>query len=177
MALSAFSTPTSKLKGLVCGALCAMTLLATAAESPQASASKQAASKTAPVKLPSLSKLDWQSLNRNQQEALRPLAKQWPELSDTQKKKWIALSADYNSFSAADKERLRERMVQWAALTPRQRMQARLNFSATQRVQKEDKAERWEVYQSLTAEQKRALAASAPKPTLAPRLTPASKAR
>jgi hypothetical protein len=177
MALREFSTNTSKRKGLVCVTLCAMAWLAMAAEPPQASASKPASSKTAPSNQPSLSKLDWQSLNRNQQEALRPLAKQWPELSDTQKKKWIALSANYSKLFPADKERLRERMVQWAALTPRQRMQARLNFSATQRVQKEDKAERWEVYQSLTAEQKRALAASAPKPTLAPRLSPASPAR
>jgi hypothetical protein len=174
MALRLFSTNTPTVKGLIGIALCAMALLAIGAEPYKASPAKQPTSKPAPV---TLTKTDWSSLNRAQQDALSPLAKQWPELSDGQKKKWIALSANYNSLSPAAKERLHERMAQWAALTPRQRMQARLNFSATQRVQNEDKAERWEVYQSLTAEQKRALAASAPKPTLAPRLTPASPAR
>lgn len=112
--------------------------------------------------------LEWSHLSATQRLALQPLAASWPSLSETQKKKWIALSANYATLSAPDKDRLRARMVEWAALTPKQRTQARLNFSQTQAVTAEDKAERWEIYQSLTPEQKRALAASAPKVPLAP---------
>jgi hypothetical protein len=114
---------------------------------------------------------DWSTLTRAQQQALQPLASIWPKLSEAQKKKWIALSANYPSLSDSAKERLHERMVQWAALTPRQRTQARLNFAKTQQVPAEDKTERWEVYQALTAEQKKTLAASAPKLPLAPQVS------
>lgn len=114
--------------------------------------------------------LDWSHLSADQQQALQPLAASWPKLSEIQKKKWIALSANYAKLSAPAKERLRTRMVEWAALTPKQRTQARLNYSQTQALPAEDKAERWEIYQSLTAEQKQALAASAPKVPLAPRV-------
>jgi hypothetical protein len=113
-------------------------------------------------------KLDWTNLSVVQQQALRPLSLTWPTLSDQQKQKWIALSANYQEMPSSAKDRLHERMVEWAALTPKQRNQARLNYSQTVRVPSQDKAERWEVYQSLTPEQKQTLAASAPKMPLAP---------
>jgi hypothetical protein len=115
-------------------------------------------------------KFDWTNLSVVQQQALRPLALTWSTLSDQHKQKWIALSANYQEMPPSAKDRLHERMVEWAALTPKQRTQARLNYSQTVRVPSEDKAERWEVYQSLTPEQKGALAASAPKMPLAPRV-------
>ena len=112
--------------------------------------------------------LAWAHLGANQQQALQPLAATWSKLSETQKKKWITLSADYADLPTTAKDRLHARMAEWAALTPKQRTQARLNFSQTQAVPTEDKAERWEIYQTLTPEQKHALAASAPKVPLAP---------
>lgn len=115
--------------------------------------------------------LDWQQLTTTQHQALQPLAVSWPHLSETQKKNWIALSTNFHTLSAASKARLHARMAEWAALTPRQRTQARLNYSQTQQLPLEDKAERWEVYQTLTPEQKRALAESAPKVPLAPQVT------
>jgi len=112
--------------------------------------------------------LDWQHLSAAQRQALRPLAQSWPRLTELQKKKWIALSANFHTLTAPAKERLHARMAEWAALTPKQRTQARFNYSQTQTLPNEDKAERWEIYQSLTAEQKKALAASAAKVPLAP---------
>jgi len=119
---------------------------------------------------PHTASLDWLTLTTPQRQALQPLATSWPQLSEVQKKKWIALSANFNTLTPAAKERLHARMAQWAALTPKQRTLARLNYTQTQRVTVQDKAERWEVYQSLTPEQKQALAASAPKIPLAPRV-------
>ncbi len=114
--------------------------------------------------------LDWQHLSAPQHQALLPLASTWTQLSDTQKKKWIGLSANFQKLSPTAKARLHERMAQWAALTPRQRTHARLNFSQSQALPQEDRAERWEVYQALTPEQKKALAAAAPKAPLAPQV-------
>ncbi|NCP40255.1 MAG: DUF3106 domain-containing protein [Rhodoferax sp.] len=114
--------------------------------------------------------LEWAHLSATQRQALQPLDATWSKLSETQKKQWIALSTDYADLTPSAKERLHTRMATWAALTPKQRTQARLNFSQTQALPTEDKAERWEIYQTLTPEQKQALAASAPKVPLAPQV-------
>lgn len=112
--------------------------------------------------------LAWSQLSTAQHQALQPLAASWPSLSEDQKKKWIALSHNYAKLSPTDQQKLHQRMADWAALTPKQRTLARLNFSQTQQVTPEDRAERWEIYQSLTPDQKKALAESAPKLPLAP---------
>ncbi|PIQ51008.1 MAG: hypothetical protein COW02_16875 [Comamonadaceae bacterium CG12_big_fil_rev_8_21_14_0_65_59_15] len=122
--------------------------------------------------------LEWSRLTTTQRQALQPLASSWPSLSEVQKKKWITLSHNYASLTPANQQKLHQRMVEWAALTPKQRTLARLNFSQTQQVTPEDKAERWEIYQSLTPEQKKALAASVPKLPLAPKVAkPATPTR
>lgn len=135
----------------------------TAAPAVKASASGKNTTLPAPT-----ASLGWLTLTPSQQQALQPLAVSWPQLSEVQKKKWIALSANFNTLTPAAKSRLHERMAQWAALTPKQRTLARLNYNQTQRVSPADKAERWEVYQTFTPEQKQAMAASALKVPLSP---------
>ncbi|GAB4400873.1 MAG: hypothetical protein OHK0048_16550 [Rhodoferax sp.] len=121
---------------------------------------RAAAASARPIDAPS----DWARLSPAQQTALKPLAKHWSELSRTQQKKWLALSADFGRMSPSEQARLHDRMAQWATLSPQQRTQARLNFAELQQVPPEDKRERWEVYQALTPEQRKALANSvAPK--------------
>jgi len=121
---------------------------------------------------------EWKTLTPAQHQALQPLAATWPTLSDVQKKKWIALSSNYAHLKPVDQQKLHQRMADWAALTPKQRTQARLNYTQTQQLSPEDKAERWEVYQSLTPDQKKIMIESAPKLPLAPKVAPpASKAR
>jgi len=115
---------------------------------------------------------EWKTLTPAQHQALQPLAATWPTLSDVQKKKWIALSSNYAHIKPAEQQKLHQRMADWAALTPKQRTQARLNYSQTQQLSSEDKAERWEVYQSLTPEQKKMMIESAPKLPLAPKVAP-----
>jgi len=120
----------------------------------------------------------WQSLTSAQRQALQPLAGTWSTLSDTQKKKWLALSHNYASLSVTEQQKLHQRMTEWAALTPKQRTQARLNFSQTQQLPAADKQERWEVYQTFTPEQKKHLAETAPKLPLAPHVVaPKTKAK
>jgi len=122
--------------------------------------------------------MSWSRLNPSQQQALQPLASSWSTLSDVQKKKWIALSSNYAHLKPADQQKLHQRMADWAALTPKQRTQARLNYTQTQRLSPEDKAERWEVYQSLTPEQKKMMIESAPRLPLAPKVAvPVSKVK
>ncbi|MDD2879053.1 MAG: DUF3106 domain-containing protein [Rhodoferax sp.] len=113
----------------------------------------------------SFNSADWNSLTIAQRNALTPLTSSWANLSDGQKRKWITLSANYPRMSAAEQAKLHERMAQWAALSPRQRELARLNFAEAKQITPEQKNEKWQAYQALSPEEKHKLAKSAqPKP-------------
>jgi hypothetical protein len=106
----------------------------------------------------------WTELAPAQQQALAPLAGKWDTVSEAQKRKWLALSQNFPALAAAEQAKLHSRMSEWAALSPQQRTQARLNFGETKQLSPDDKKAKWEAYQALPAEEKRKLAASAPKP-------------
>ncbi len=110
---------------------------------------------------------DWAQLSATQRQALLPLAGTWSKLSEGQQRKWIALSKNYSQMTANEQAKLRDRMTEWATLTPQQRSQARLNFaeSKASALSPDDKKAKWEAYQSLSPEQKRRLAAQAPPKT------------
>lgn len=105
----------------------------------------------------------WSELTPLQQQALAPLAGKWDTVSQAQKRKWLALSQNYPGMSGAEQAKLHSRMSEWAALTPQQRTEARFNFGETKQLSADDKKAKWEAYQALPAEEKRKLAASAPK--------------
>ena len=89
----------------------------------------------------------------------------WVTLSDGQKRKWISLSTNYPRMTAPEQTKLHARMEQWAALSPRQREQARLNFADIQKIAPQQKNEQWQAYQALSPEEKLKLVKSAqPKP-------------
>lgn len=104
---------------------------------------------------------EWATLSPIQRQALKPLAAAWSTLHPQQKQKWIALSRNYARMSPADQRLLHSRMVEWAALTPAQRSQARLNFAVAKKLPSQDKSEKWEAYQALSPEEKQKLADSA----------------
>ena len=121
----------------------------------------------------------WTDLNRSQQQALQPLAQRWNTLSDSQRRKWIALSLNFERLSAEEQAKLHSRMTDWAGLTVQQRTQARRNYTATKKIAPDDKKAQWEAYQALSLEEREKLAASARKPpagaALAVKPVPAQK--
>lgn len=133
------------------------------------------AQSVAPVTKPIMDKLaavkvsvdTWVSLTPAQKTALQPLSTNWANLTESQKRKWIAVSANFEQFSPKDKETLHSRMTQWAGLSAKQREQARINFAQTKTLTPSDKQAKWETYQALPPETKQALANInvAPKPT------------
>ncbi|MES2974480.1 MAG: DUF3106 domain-containing protein [Pseudomonadota bacterium] len=139
------------------------------AQAPQgASAPAKAASAARPaakVTTPSLSSPAWHELTPAQQQALKPLQANWATLTTAHKRKWIALSQTYPSMPAPEQARLHSRMTEWAALSPRQRAEARLNFAESQQHSPDEKKAKWQAYQALSPEEKQKLAAGAkPKP-------------
>ena len=119
-----------------------------------------AASNARAIKPASTSPL-WSELTAPQQQALAPLAGAWPAISEAQKRKWLVISQSFGRLPPAEQAKLHSRMSEWVALSPQQRIQARLNFAESKQMSPDDKKAKWEEYQALPPEEKRKLAAGA----------------
>lgn len=104
----------------------------------------------------------WKELEGAQQQALRPLAPHWDELSAGHKRKWLALSRNYKAMPPEEQTLLHSRMTEWAALSPQQRTQARFNFAEVKRLPADEQKAKWAEYQALSDDEKRRLAERAP---------------
>lgn len=100
----------------------------------------------------------WNDLTTAQQQALKPLATHWNNISEQQKRKWLALSVNFEKMSPTMRAVLQERMLDWGALSGVQRSQARLNFAEAKRLSPAEKQAKWEAYQTLDPEEKAKLA-------------------
>lgn len=100
----------------------------------------------------------WHDLTQAQRLILKPLTTTWDSLDGTSKSKWIAIALSYPSRSPAEQQRMQERMVEWAALTPAARERARLNFAGTKKLSPAERAADWEAYQGLSSQEKKAFA-------------------
>ena len=120
------------------------------------------------TKKPLTSESGWSKLTLPQKNALQPLARSWDSLSPGQQRKWLEVSRNYPSLPAADKANMHSRMVEWGALSNRERAEARLNFATTTELSHEltpqEKKAKWEAYQSLSAEEKKTLANKGSRP-------------
>lgn len=103
----------------------------------------------------------WMQLPPQQRSALKPLSSQWDHLSETHKKKWLNVTSGFAQMPEADRLRLHARMSEWAALSQKQRQQARINYFQVSQIPAEQRKAQWEAYQSLSAEEKQKLAAAA----------------
>jgi hypothetical protein len=104
------------------------------------------------------SALSWRALTSEQKLALKPLGSHWNTLGDTQRRKWIALSVNFQTLSPEEQEKLHSRMTDWIFLSQQQRSQARLNFSQSKQLPQSHKAATWQAYQALSQEEKQKLA-------------------
>lgn len=104
----------------------------------------------------------WSELTREQQQALKPLAATWGTISEAQKRKWLVVSKNYASLSVDGQTTMHSRMNEWVNLSPLQRAQARLNFATTKELSNqltpEEKLAKWQIYQSLSSDEKQKLA-------------------
>lgn len=128
---------------------------------PALGASVQATSDSSSPSAPDTSA--WQALGKRQKQALAPLAEKWHELTVQQRQKWLTLSTNFFQLTDEEQLTLHSRMREWAALSPRQRSQARFHFNTMQSLSAQDKRTQWEAYQALPEQEKSQLS-SGPKP-------------
>ena len=126
---------------------------------PKPAASAPAGTAASASKAPASTRPLWTELTTDQQKSLAPLATHWNTLHPAQKRKWIALSHNFDGMSASEQETLHSRMTEWASLSAQDRTRARLNFAEVKRLApEEERKAKWEAYQALSEEDKRKLA-------------------
>jgi hypothetical protein len=103
----------------------------------------------------------WSDLTPAQQSALSPLRKDWPQIDGARKQKWLEIAARFPSMPAEERQRIQDRMNEWARMTPDERGRARLQFQEARQISPQQRQERWDAYMALPVEERRALAASA----------------
>lgn len=133
-------------------------------------ASAAAGKKPAPAK--ASAGPSWSDLKPSEQAALKPLQGEWSSIDDLGKRKWIQIAQRYPAMHPSDQARLQDRMTEWAKLTPQERGKVRLQFLEAKKIQATDPQADWHAYQSLSADERKALAARAASVASAPRTMP-----
>ena len=106
-------------------------------------------------------KTAWSSLSANERQALQPLQKDWDTLTGDRQKKWLEVAARMPIMADEERGRVRERMAEWARMTPAQRAQARLQFQEFRHWPSEDRQARWEAYLALSEKERAQFAGQA----------------
>lgn len=100
----------------------------------------------------------WEALTPAQRQALAPLQRDWPSIDPMRQEKWLEVAARFPQMPPDERRRLQDRMTDWARLTPEERTRARLQFQETRQLPSDEKRARWEAYQALSEEERKALA-------------------
>ena len=100
----------------------------------------------------------WSALSGEERRVLAPFEKQWNSWPVEEKKAWVLVARTrYPGMSEAERLAWHQRIEQWAALTPEQRRNARLNYRLIRRLPATQQAEEVRRFQSLTPEQRQVL--------------------
>ena len=100
----------------------------------------------------------WDSLTKPQQAVLAPLQRDWASIDSARKQKWLEVARRFPTLPESERQRIQERMGEWARMTPSERGQARLQFQETRQISPEDRHARWEAYQALPDTERQELA-------------------
>ncbi|MGL6111181.1 MAG: DUF3106 domain-containing protein [Rubrivivax sp.] len=103
----------------------------------------------------------WSSLSPAQQSALSPLKRDWQGIDTARKQKWLEIAARFPAMPPDERQRVQDRMNEWARMTPDERGRARLQFQEARQISPQDRQARWDAYLALPADERRALAKSA----------------
>ncbi len=103
----------------------------------------------------------WSELTPKQQALLAPLERDWSEISDTQRSKWLSATPTLATMSGEEIKRVHDRIRDWTMLSGAERLNARIGFQVSRQLTPEQRQARWEAYKALPAEERRALAEKA----------------
>ncbi|MBK6356810.1 MAG: DUF3106 domain-containing protein [Betaproteobacteria bacterium] len=102
----------------------------------------------------------WTQLNSQQKDVLAPLAKGWDGFENIHMKKWLGIADRYPSMKPDERQRMQERMREWANLTPDQRAKVRSSYKDFNQLPPEQKLvvkQKWDAYTNLPPDQQQRL--------------------
>lgn len=100
---------------------------------------------------------NWSQLSPQQKAVLAPLAKDWEQMGNIRRRKWLGIADRYPSMNADAQQRIQERMREWADLTPTERTKVRDSYKDFKQLPPEQKQavkQKWEAYSSLPSDEK-----------------------
>ncbi len=142
--------------GMACAlVLSALTLLAHALPAQAQVSSAMAGEK--PSALQTLVEPLWTDLTPQQRSVLEPFGAQWNTWSAQEKRVWVSLANKFPQYTPAEKAKAKQRIKDWAALTPEQRRLARSNYRLANKLPKAELADTTKRYEGMTQEQRTVL--------------------
>lgn len=102
----------------------------------------------------------WAQLSTQQKAILAPLAKDWDNLENIRKKKWLAIAERYPAMKQDDQQRMQDRMREWAGLSPTERSKVRDTYKDFKQLPAEQKQvvkQKWQAYSNLPPEERQRL--------------------
>lgn len=98
----------------------------------------------------------WSQLNLQQRDILAPLSGDWDKMENIRRKKWLGIADRYPGMKTDEQQRMKDRMREWAALTPEQRTKVRSSYKDFNQLPPEQKQvvrQKWDAYSNLPQEQ------------------------
>lgn len=100
----------------------------------------------------------WSGLTPKQQVLLAPLERDWADISDSQRSKWLSATPTLATMSGEEIKRVHDRIRDWTLLSGSERVNARIGFQVAKQLTAEQRQARWEAYQALPLAERQALA-------------------
>jgi Protein of unknown function (DUF3106) len=96
----------------------------------------------------------WTDLNGQQRSVLEPFGAQWNTWSAQEKRVWVSLANKFPQYTPAQQSKAKQRIKDWAALTPEQRRLARSNYRMANQLPKAELDDQKKRYEGMTHEQR-----------------------
>ena len=96
----------------------------------------------------------WTDLNGQQRSVLEPFGAQWNTWSSQEKRIWVSLANKFPQYTPVQQSKAKQRIKDWAALTPEQRRLARSNYRMANQLPKAELDDQKKRYEGMTHEQR-----------------------
>lgn len=113
----------------------------------------------------------WSLLSTEQKIILAPLSREWDDMENVRRKKWLLIAERFPRMTPDEQKRVQTRMREWASLTPDQRARVRDSYKEFNQLPAEKKQavkQKWDTYSNLSSEERERLRQQAKGGTSAP---------
>lgn len=99
----------------------------------------------------------WGQLNPQQKNILAPLSREWDQLENIRKRKWLGIAERYPTMKPDEQQRMQDRMREWSDLSAAERTKARNTYKDFKQLPPDQKLvlkQKWDAYSNLSSDEK-----------------------